>query len=294
MMIKSMTGYGRARHTSENISILVEMKSVNHRYSDVSVRLPKSLLIYEEKVKRLVQQQVHRGKIDVFITVEGDHFVERSLVVDWDLLSQYVSTIEAIKQEHQLSSTLSVRDLMMLPELFQVTENERVTDEFENVLLETVSEAAQQLVAMREREGDVLKQNLYEKLQHMSRVHDHLEGYAPTVASAYEQRLEQKIRSLLQDDMEVSEDRILTEVAVFSEKASIDEELTRVKSHLSQFHAILSTGGVVGRKLDFLVQELNREINTIGSKANDVNISREVVELKSELEKIKEQIQNIE
>jgi uncharacterized protein (TIGR00255 family) len=294
MMIKSMTGYGRTVLKKESFYITVEMKSVNHRFCELSLRLPRILMGFEDKVKRLINQYVQRGKVNIFITVEGENLIQRAVEVDWGLMDQYVTILQEAKKKHDFSAPLTLDQLLQLPELFTIIEKETETDQLEQHLLDTVKQASLQLVDMRKMEGEAILEDLVNKLKTIQQIQEELYQYSPSVVESYRIRLQKRVNEFLNGNGVADEARILTEVAVFADKASIDEELTRLKSHIKQFYFILESGGVVGRKLDFLVQEMNREINTIGSKANDAKISQKVVDMKSELEKIREQVQNVE
>jgi len=292
-MLKSMTGYGKSSFQSDDWYILVEMKSVNHRFSEFSVRLPKAFLMFEDKVRRIVSRYVKRGKVDIFVTIEGENLLPRDLYVDWPLMDTFIKALHTAREKHQLSGELTVDHLLHLPDIFTVVEKEADPSKLADNLLQTVDDAAKEMVSMRMREGEVIRGHLGEKLENINALLETIKERAPMVTKDFQKRLHKKLTDYL-DGPDYDEARLLTEVAVFSEKANIEEELTRLKSHYHQFCSIIKEGGVVGRKLDFLAQEMNREINTIGSKANDLIISQQVVELKSELEMIKEQIQNIE
>lgn len=289
-----MTGFGRSKKELDSFKVLVEMKSVNHRFCEISVRMPRQFLLFEEKIKKTVNQYIQRGRVDVFVTVEGEGYISRSLQVDWDLISQYEKAILKTKDLYKLEGTFSIDQLLHLPEVFTVNENEDGIEELEEVILEVTKSAAIELHNMRKIEGTALKNDIAQRLHIINEVVQNLKPYSAQVVEKYKERLEKKMSDFLDGKFELDEGRILTEVAVFADKADINEELTRLESHVSQFFKIIETDGSIGRKLDFLVQEMNREMNTIGSKANDVGISQKVVEMKSELEKIKEQVQNIE
>ncbi len=293
-MIVSMTGFGRSKKELESFKVIVEMKSVNHRFCEISVRMPRQFLLFEEKIKKAVNQYIQRGRVDVFVTVEGEGYINRSLQVDWDLISQYEKAIKKTKDLFKLEGTFTIDQLLHLPEVFTVNENENGIEELEEVILEVTKSAAMELHNMRKIEGTALKNDIAQRLHIINEVVQNLKPYSAQVVEKYKERLEKKMNDFLEGKFELDEGRILTEVAVFADKADINEELTRLESHVSQFFKIIETDGSIGRKLDFLVQEMNREMNTIGSKANDVQISQKVVEMKSELEKIKEQVQNIE
>lgn len=294
MMIVSMTGFGRSKMELNECKVLVEMKSVNHRFCEISVRMPRQFLLFEDKIKKTVQQYIQRGRVDVFVTIEGEGYINRSLQVDWDLLSQYMQTLQNAKDSFKLDGNLSIDQLIHFPEVFSVIESEEGIEKFEQILLEATKEAAMELEAMRRAEGVALKKDIIERLNKIDNIVQVLKPFSTDVIERYKERLFKKINDFLSGNYEVDEGRILTEVAIFADKADINEELTRLESHVDQFLKNIEIKGSVGRKLDFLVQEMNREINTIGSKASDVQISQKVVEMKSELEKIKEQVQNIE
>ncbi|TLS37311.1 YicC/YloC family endoribonuclease [Pseudalkalibacillus caeni] len=291
-MIRSMTGYGRANCQIHSISITVEMRSVNHRYCDITFRMPKHLLYIEDKMKKVIQKYVSRGKLEIYITVEGEGLTARTLSIDWDLMDQYIEGLKQAEKRYEVNGNVNLDSLLKVDDLFTVVEKEAKIESLEEKIIATVEEAAEKLCRMREKEGRSLKDDIANKLASLENYWEELNSYSDRVTKAYQERLHKKIEELTSDAV-VDENRILTEVAIFADKASIDEELIRLRSHVKQFYSIL-TEEVIGRKLDFLVQELNRELNTIGSKANDYKISQKVVEMKSEIEKIREQVQNIE
>ncbi|HET7522015.1 MAG TPA: YicC/YloC family endoribonuclease [Bacillales bacterium] len=293
-MIISMTGYGRETKETDSISVTVELRSVNHRFSEISVYIPRPFLAYENKVKSLLARHIRRGKVDAYITVEGSGLYGRELVVDWDLLKQYIDILHEAGSRFSLPGQLSIGELLQVPDAFSALEKEGGTEQVENLLLETVNGALAQLMEMRKAEGRHLYDDLQERLERLESVVNTVAENAPKVAEDFRLRLRERVESFLRDQTGIDEARLMNEVAVFSDKANIDEELTRLKSHLGQFRKYLSEEQTVGKKLNFLLQEMNREMNTIGAKGNDFDISVHVVEMKSELEKIKEQIQNIE
>lgn len=294
MMIKSMTGYGRTKKAFDGLTITVEAKSVNHRFSEISVRMPRQFLLFEDKIKRIAQASISRGKVDIFYTIEGEGTVSRILEVDWDLMDLYYERLIEAKERFSLKDSITLKQLSELPDVFQIIEKEGDVEQFEAIMLESAREAIEGLVNMRESEGKRLYEDMYSRLQQIEEVVDHLFPYTNIVTEKYHNRLLEKIHDYLSDVVEIDETRIMTEVAIFADKSDISEELIRLKSHIEQFRSTLHSKDAVGRKLDFLVQEMNREMNTIGSKANDGQISKDVVELKSILEKIKEQVQNVE
>ncbi|WP_404470322.1 YicC/YloC family endoribonuclease [Sutcliffiella horikoshii] len=291
-MVKSMTGFGRAEAKQGSYQILVEMKSVNHRFCEINIRMPKQFLAMEEKMKKIVNSFLQRGRIEMFITIEGQDIHDKHLNVDWELLSAYIDSIHKVKDRYQISGSIEINDILKLENVFTIMETQTGMEAIEGLLLEQVHSASKQLVAMRTAEGDQLKKDIITHLSFIENMSEQLSKLGPTVVEAYRLRLEKKLKEYL--GSQIDEQRILAEAAIFADKADINEELQRINSHLGQFNQSLQSSDPVGRKLDFLVQELNREVNTIGSKANDANIANLVVEMKACLEKIKEQVQNIE
>lgn len=294
IMIVSMTGYGRKSIETDVFSVTAEVRSVNHRFLEPTVYIPRPFMIYEDKVKRLLGQYIRRGKVDVYISIEGAGLYNRELNVDWHLLEQYIETMDEVKRRFSLSGELTTTALLEAPDAFSVTEKNQETGNVEEPLLQAVEEALRQLVEMRENEGDHLYDDLKRRLDHIESSVNRLVEYAPKVREQYCTRLRKRIEDFLDGTTELDEARMMNEIAVFSDKSDIAEELTRLKSHIEQFRKYLEDDDAVGKKLNFLQQEMNREMNTIGAKGNDFDISVQVVEMKSELEKMKEQIQNIE
>lgn len=290
-MAVSMTGYGRSKKDSGQGSITVEIKTVNHRFSEFQIRMPRQLMHIEDKIKKKLNRHIKRGRIEVFITVDGDVLASRKVNVDWELLDEYYQYITAIQAKYQIQTELSIGDVIR-EELIGIEENESGNEEMSQLVLSAAEEACLQLMQMRKAEGDELERDLRSHLSLLSNSVSKLRENAPKVAQLYQERLHKRMKEFL--DGQVDEPRILTEVAVFADKADISEELIRLQSHISQFEHTLQLTDPAGRKLDFILQEMNREANTIGSKANSADIAAEVVEIKSLLEKMKEQVQNIE
>ena len=292
-MIKSMTGYGRAVETVNGREFTVELRSVNNRYLDCSVRLPRMLSFAEDAVKQAVKTSVSRGKVDVFITVRSEAGDEVQVTLNKSVLQSYLTAMHQMVDEFGVNDDISVSTVSRLPEVFviekpQVDEEQLLCD-----LMSVVGKALDGYDAMRCTEGEALDKDLRSRGETiLSLVSQVEEGNGKTV-SDYRARLEAKIKEVLANTA-IDESRILTEAAIFADKVAVDEETVRLRSHLKQMNTMLSTGGAVGRKLDFLLQEMNREANTIGSKCTDVNLARIVVDIKAELEKIREQTQNIE
>lgn len=293
-MIKSMTGYGRESVDRESFSVTVEIRSVNHRFLEMSVYLPRQFMNYEDRVKRLLSDQLRRGKVDAYISIEGDGVYEKGLHVDWHLLKQYIETLNQARNHFSFSDELKTGDLLQLPNVLTVTEKENDTQQVEDALLHAVTGALRQFMDMRESEGRHLQADLENRLGKVESSINKLIEQAPKVAEDYHSRLQERVTAFLDGKFGLDEGRLMNEVAVFTDKANVEEELTRLKSHLIQFRKYLSEQEAVGKKLNFLQQEMNREMNTIGAKANNFDMSVEVVEMKSELESIREQIQNVE
>ena len=292
-MIKSMTGYGRAVETVNGREFTVELRSVNNRYLDCSVRLPRILSFAEDGVKQAVKSAVSRGKVDVFITIRSEDGNDVQVNFNKAVLESYLTAMRQMVEEYGVADDISVSSVSRLPEVFclekaQVDEEQLMAD-----MMSVLSKAICEYDKMRATEGEALDRDLRSRgntiLELVSQVE---QGNAQTVID-YRTRLENKLKEVLANTA-IDESRILTEAAIFADKVAVDEETVRLRSHLQQMNDMLTAGGAVGRKLDFLLQEMNREANTIGSKCTDVNLARIVVDIKAELEKIREQTQNIE
>ncbi|WP_090630184.1 YicC/YloC family endoribonuclease [Neobacillus massiliamazoniensis] len=291
-MVISMTGFGRAKIESDSFTVIIEVKTVNHRFNEMNIRLPRQLIKIEDKIRKKLNQHIRRGRVEVFVSIEGESPVIRKVHVDWQLIEEYYQFIIKAQEKYHLDGTITLQDLLNRSELIHIEENEAGNEELENLVLTAVEEAALSLKQMRVVEGEELEKDLLASISQINKHILELTGHAPLVAQLYKERLTKKLNEFLLGQLD--ESRILTEVAIFADKADINEEITRLKSHINQFIQTLDHTEPIGRKLDFLVQEMNREVNTIGSKANDSNIAKNVVEIKSLLEKLKEQVQNIE
>ena len=292
-MIKSMTGYGRAVETVNGREFTVELRSVNNRYLDCSVRLPRILSFGEDAVKQAVKASVSRGKVDVFITVRSEGGDEAQVTLNKAVLQGYLDAMRQMVDEFGVRDDIQVSTVSRLPEVFQIEKPQVDEEQLLSDLMGVVSKALEGYDAMRCTEGKALEQDLRSRGDTILELVGQVEqGNAQTV-SDYRARLENKLKEVL-ENTNIDESRILTEAAIFADKVAVDEETVRLRSHLKQMNSMLSAGGAVGRKLDFLLQEMNREANTIGSKCTDVALARIVVDIKAELEKIREQTQNIE
>lgn len=293
-MIRSMTGFGQANRLFAGYSVQMDLKSVNHRYVEVIVRMPREWLKYEDLLKRAVLQHIKRGRADLYVTVERVAAADQTVELNWPLAEAYRSAAEQLQDRFGLKGTLEIRDYLGIPDLLTIKEAEHATeDELEHELVECAGEASAQLLQMREAEGRHLCADTLMRLDAIEACLEQAKQLAPQAVLEYTAKLRLRIQELLQSSV-IDEARIAAEAAVFAERANVDEELTRLHSHFLQFRQLLSSSEPVGRKLDFLVQEMNREVNTIGSKANHAGLTTLVVEMKAELEKMREQIQNIE
>ena len=292
-MIKSMTGYGRAVETVNGREFTVELRSVNNRYLDCTVKLPRMLSFAEEAVKQAVKASVSRGKVDVFITVRSESAADTAVSLNTAVLEGYLAAMQRMVTEFGVKDDISVTALSRMPEVFTIEKPQVDEEQLLSDLLSVVGKALDGYNAMRCTEGAALDKDLRSRGDTIRSLVTQVEqGNAQTVID-YRARLEAKLKEVLANTA-IDESRILTEAAIFADKVAVDEETVRLRSHLQQMDTMLTTGGAVGRKLDFLLQEMNREANTIGSKCTDVRLARVVVDIKAELEKIREQTQNIE
>ena len=292
-MIKSMTGFGRAEMIDEEKKITVEMKSVNHRYLDINMRMPKKLSSFEASIRGVLKQYIQRGKVDLFISYEDYTQSRVSVKYNGTIAAQYVEYLKQMCEEFQIENDISASKLLGCPEVFTMEEQTLDETELWTSLEHVLREASQQFVETRIREGEHLRDDLIEKLDGMCRKVDQVEERAPEIIREYREKLEKKVTELL-EDTQIEKSRIAAEVVLFADKICTDEETVRLKSHIAHMKEVLFQDESVGRKLDFIAQEMNREANTILSKANDLETSNLAIDLKTEIEKIREQIQNIE
>ena len=292
-MIKSMTGFGRSESITKERKIVIEMKSVNHRYCDLNIKMPKKFNFFEAAIRNHLKQYIGRGKVDIFITYED--YTESNVCVKYnnELAAEYVKYLNQISEDFNLKNDLSPVALSRFPEVFTLEEQSIDEDELWKELVACLDEAAIQFVESRTKEGETLKQDMIQKLDGMLGMVDYIESVSPSLVEVYRQRLEDKVKELL-DGVAMDESRIATEVTIYADKICVDEETVRLRSHIENTKAILLEGGNVGRKLDFIAQEMNREANTILSKADSLDVSNKAIDLKTEIEKVREQIQNIE
>ena len=277
-MLKSMTGYGRREAVTEGKKILVEIKSVNHRYSDYNIKVQRHLGFLEDKIRKYVSSSITRGKVDIYLNVENYETADKQITLNKEIAKNYIDVLYQLRDEFGLKDDITVSNVASNPDIFST---------------ERVDGALSDFIAMREREGERIQKDLCERIDYMRTLVKEVDERSPQTVKEYSDKLYEKIKEVL-DGKEIDEARILTEVAIYADKVAVNEETVRLGSHFEEFDTIINSGSPAGRKLDFLIQEINREVNTIGSKASDIEIAKTVVTLKGEIEKLREQIQNIE
>lgn len=292
-MVCSMTGFGRAKETVSGLDITVEIKSVNHRFFEFSSRVPRAYQFLDEKLKTFCGKSIVRGKAEVSVTVADNTQSGTVVEIDRGLADAYIKALGRLAREYRIKNDIKVSSLMSVPGIFKVTQNTADDYTVTAAVLQVAQSALDSFIKMRTVEGERLADDVKKRTDLILQKVAFIEARSPKTVKEYRERIEQKIRELI-GDTAVDEQRLITETAVFADKVAVDEETVRLRSHISQLCALLDNGGAVGRKLDFIVQEMNREANTIGSKAQDIEIAHTVVDIKAEIEKIREQIQNIE
>lgn len=292
-MLNSMTGYGRYEQIDEKRKIVIDIRSVNHRYSDVSVKLPRAYAYLEDKIREYVLSRISRGKVDVFLYIENYCSDDKAIVLDEALCENYYSLLLQMKEKCGIASEITISDMTQFSDIFVTKHMDEDKEEAWNMVLSCLAPAMEDFLTMRRSEGERMRLDLKEKASNISALTEQVEALSARVTEEYARKLKERMTELL-DEFQADEGRILTEVGILADRVCINEELVRLKSHFVELDKILEQQEPVGRKLDFLVQELNRETNTIGSKANDKDITKLVVEMKSEIEKLREQIQNVE
>ena len=292
-MVKSMTGYGRAREMRNGRDITVEVRSVNNRYLDCTVKMPRAYIFAEDRMKARVQQAISRGKVDVFVTIDASAADAAVVAVNEPLARGYYDALTRLKTMFDLPGDITPEVLAKFPDVLAVTKAEEDVEAIAADICAVLDDALAAYNAMRAVEGEKLAADVAGRITTIEAVVGKVEERSPQTVAAYRQRLEAKMQEVLQSTT-IDESRILTEAAIFADKIAVDEETVRLHSHIAQLQAMLVSGEPVGRKLDFLIQEVNRECNTIGSKCNDLTIAQDVVNMKAEVEKIREQVQNME
>ncbi len=292
-MVKSMTGYGRAEETIRGCTITVELRSVNNRYLDCNIRLPRLYLFAEDGIKSRVQNTISRGKVDVFVTLDYAGKEEVKVTVNRPVADGYYGALKQLAQSYQLSEDISVSLLSRFPDVLLAEKAEEDTEQRAQDIYSVLDQALADFDEMRTKEGSRLRDDILSRAAAIEDMVTFVEERSPQTVSEYRAKLEARMQEVLQNT-QIDESRLLTEAAIFADKVAVAEETVRLRSHIAQLREMLSKGGATGRKLDFLIQEFNREANTIGSKCSDIQIARQVVDIKAEIEKIREQVQNIE
>ncbi|MFR3783843.1 MAG: YicC/YloC family endoribonuclease [Clostridia bacterium] len=291
-MIKSMTGYGRAKLSKDDREYQIEIKSVNHRYLDISVRIPKQLSYLEETIKKEIAKKVKRGKIDVFVTFENNSLEGKEIKINTELAKAYIDELKKLVEKENILSDIQVTEISKYPDVLNIQssqDDEKITEE----VLETITIATDNLVQMRETEGNKISEDLLKRLNIINKKVEEIAKLSTGLIEEYVVKLEERINEILKNQ-EIDKTRLAQEVVIYADKCSIEEEVTRLNSHISQFKNLLNSNEAIGKKLDFIIQEMNRETNTIGSKANNLEITNGVIDIKTEIENIREQVQNIE
>lgn len=292
-MLKSMTGYGRHEAIAGGKKILVEIKSVNHRFSDYNIKVPRHLGFLEERVRKYASEYITRGKVDIYVNVESYEEADRDIILNEELARNYINVLHELCEKFNLKDDISVSSVARYTDIFKTERREDDEEEIWSLVKDVLNEAVTAFTSMRSREGERIEKDLRERIDYMKGLAEQVDERSPKTVEEYREKLYTKIKELV-EDRDIDEARVLTEVAIFADKVAVNEETVRLGSHFEEFYQILDSGEPAGRRLDFLIQEINREVNTIGSKAQDIEIAKIVVTLKGEIEKLREQIQNIE
>lgn len=292
-MARSMTGFGRGTKDIDGKSFAIEIKSVNHRYLDINIKLPRNLMSLEERIRKTVSENLSRGKVDIFIT--QNIFSTNDVIANFNqsLADSYVKSLQEIKERYNIRDDISVSLVSRFPDVITLNQKEEDLETIWGALSLALNDAINLLASMREKEGSKLKSDLEARCMYINELLDEVSKRAPLIVSSYKEKLEKRLSDLL-NDVKLDESRVAMEVAIFSDKSNIDEEIVRLHSHINQMMETLTLKDPIGRKLDFIIQEMNRETNTIGSKANDLELVNVVLNMKNEIEKIREQVQNLE
>ena len=293
-MLTSMTGFGRGEVQGEGKQFNIELKSINHRYMDINIRLPRIFTYLEDNIRQVIKRYIKRGRIEVFINYKNLDGKDIQVTADIPLIQQYINALDEIHDTFKVEKNIDVTTIAKLPDVFKVDKKEEDEEKVWTFLEKALIIALEDLVKMRQIEGDKLREDLVKRIEIIADLMDKVEQKSPKVVLEYKERLKKRIKDIMDEGIDIDEEKIAMEVALFADKSNITEEIIRFNSHIIQFKSSIMEDDAIGRKLDFIIQEMNREVNTIGSKSNDLVISNLVVEIKSELEKIREQVQNIE
>ena len=291
-MIRSMTGYGRGNISKNEREYQIEIKSVKHRYLDISAKMPRQLSYLEDAIKKEIASKVKRGKIDVFITFNNNSLEGRTIKINTELAHAYIEELKRLSEKEKILSDIQVTEISKYPDVLNI-QNEQDDDKIKEELIEVLNDAIENFISMRQTEGSKISEDLLKRLDYIEVKVNEISKLSTGLIEEYVVKLETRIKEILKDQ-ELDKQRLAQEVVIYADKCSVEEEITRLNSHILQFKNLLNSDEAVGKKLDFIVQEMNRETNTIGSKANNLNITNNVIDLKTEIENIREQIQNIE
>ena len=291
-MIKSMTGYGRGNISKNDREYQIEIKSVNHRYLDISVKMPRQLSYLEDAIKKEISSRVKRGKVDIFITFNNNSLEGRTIKINTELAHAYITELKKLSEKEEILSDIQVTEISKYPDVLNI-QNEQDDDKIKEEVIEVLNNATDNFICMRQVEGSKISEDLLKRLHYIQVKVNEISKFSTGLIEEYVVKLETRIKGILKDQ-EIDKQRLAQEVVIYADKCSVEEEITRLNSHILQFKNLLNSDEAVGKKLDFIVQEMNRETNTIGSKANNLDITNRVIDLKTEIENIREQIQNIE
>ncbi|MCF0124248.1 MAG: YicC family protein [Clostridia bacterium] len=291
-MIKSMTGYGKAISAEHERNYQIEIKSINHRYLDISIKMPKKLSYLEEIIKREVSSKIKRGKVDIFVTFENNSVEGREIKIDTELASAYIKELKKLAEKEKILSDIQVNDIANYPDVLKI-ENNQDDEIIKNEILDVLNIATNNLIDMRKIEGEKLAVDIIGRIDIIKSKVKEISEYSTGLIEEYVVKLEERIKQVLKDQI-IEQARLAQEVVIYADKCSVEEEITRLNSHICQLENLIKTNEPVGKKLDFIIQEMNRETNTIGSKANNLEITNRVIDIKTEIENIREQVQNIE
>ena len=292
-MLKSMTGFGRAKYETNSREYIIDIKSVNNRYSDISIKMPRNISFLEEKVKQKVTNAISRGKVEVFITFNNYSEQGKNIKINSELAKRYIAEIRQLAEETNANANINTQEILKMPDVLNIQIDEADEDLIWHELEMALTEAINNFISMREAEGRKIQEDLEKRINYIEQSINNIDDISSTIVHDYISKLEKRINEILQNNV-VDESRLAQEVVIYSDKCSVEEELTRLRSHIVQFRDLLNKNNANGKKIDFLIQEMNRETNTIGSKANNLSITNYVIEIKTELENIREQIQNVE
>ena len=291
--MRSMTGFGRAKLERETREYIIEIRSVNHKYTDINIKAPKNLFYVEEKVRKTILNKIYRGKLDVYITYNNFGIKGRKVLLNHQLAETYINELQTLANNMNIDDKIHVTEISKMPDVLNVEEDEEMQEVIAEEIVECLNKALDNLLDMRIQEGSRIKEDLLQRIGRVEENVNKISQYSTGLVQEYIVKLEKRIKEILQTDI-IDQNRLAQETVIYADKSSVEEELTRLKSHVMQFRHLMEQEGTVGKKLDFLIQEMNRETNTIGSKSGSIDITNLVIEIKTQLEDIREQIQNIE